>query len=189
MTRLWRTTGHGSDRVDDETRTVSASDWIALVQSAFLAVGAHFAWRAYRLSRVENGREPRRRLIAEAIEELKGLALESETQVPGVGMRRSDLIAGRQRRLAVALAFMPWADLRKAWELTALDPDKVKKDAIEFAAADLNYTLKALDAGWLDSGDPIPWSDGDRAPVRPRPTLIARLWSRSRRFRRQREAP
>ena len=72
---------------------VTAADWIALVQGAFLAVGAIFAVRAYSLARVANEREPRRRLLADAIEELKALALGAQVQVPGAADRIEDAAA------------------------------------------------------------------------------------------------
>jgi hypothetical protein len=146
---------------------VQSSDWIALVQGAFLAVAAFFGWRAYHLARTESGRGPRRQLIADAVHELMGLAAAAEEYVPGVGMKRTDLITGHQRRLAVALAFMPWAAALEAWKVTGCPAQQVDKDAIEFAAADLNYAMRALDAGLLDGGEYLSVGEGDRPPIRP----------------------
>jgi hypothetical protein len=146
--------------------TMQSSDWIALVQSAFLALAAVFAWRAYRLARTESSRAPRRQLIADAVHELKGLAAASEEYVPGAGMKRLDVITGHQRRLAVALAFMPWAAALQAWEATAYSAQEVDKDVIDSAAADLNYAMRALDAGLLDGGEYLSADEGDRAPIR-----------------------
>jgi hypothetical protein len=164
---------------------MKASEWIALVQGLFLAVGAAFAWRAYRLSKVANEREPRRRLLADAIDELKALALASETYTPGGGGQRLDLITGHQRRLAVAIAFVPWAALRDTHALTRCPAQEVTKDAIEDAAGELHHAMRALDLGLLDDDGYLSISGGELPPLRA-PSFTKRLRGSLRNLRRLR---
>ncbi|SRR6266511_5054302 len=90
---------------------MTASDWIALAQALLLVAAALLALRGYSLGLIEHreareeaAKAPLRDLIGDVIREVKELAAQAEKRVMPGGTQRLDLIAGRQRRLAVALA-------------------------------------------------------------------------------------
>lgn len=135
---------------------MSASDWVSIAQAVLLAVAGYFGWRAYSLAvqehrenRAEQKRGPKRRLLMEAIEELKTLATVAKAEKGGQGdpgWAKMRHVRAQMLRLEVAIAFVPWAELRDCRRLTTgVHPLKIPPDAIKDAAAELNWDLRALE--------------------------------------------
>lgn len=141
---------------------MSISDGVGLAQAAALALAAWFAWRTYQASRIEHRREPRRRLLVDALSELKNLAREFEFSPDTPG-----LVRGAQRRLALALAPIRWIAMNQTVFIAHADRDEIGWHEIQDAMADINYAL-----GWLEldpkglGEEPLSWGDGDRPPLR-----------------------
>jgi hypothetical protein len=136
---------------------LTSSDFIAVVQALFLAAAAFFAWRGYSLAtsehcetRAEARRAPIRELLGDVIREVKDLADQAEERVMPAGIRRDDLIAGHQRRLAVALTFTPpdVFNLFASRDLAACRPDEVTRVRTENVCVELLRCFAELEAGW-----------------------------------------
>jgi hypothetical protein len=65
------------------------------------------------------------------------LALQAEERVPAVGNQRIDLIAGRQRRLMIALSFFPENSLPQTRLLARGATQEVTSSTVEAAAVEL----------------------------------------------------
>jgi hypothetical protein len=87
--------------------------------------------------------------MADVIRELKDLAAQAEERVPASGIQRLDLIAGHQRRLAIALAFVPpdVFNLFATRELTTCAGQGVTPNAIEKATQELLARFAEIEAG------------------------------------------
>jgi len=123
---------------------VTATDWIALGQAGLLAVAALFAWLTFRAQGLEQRREPLRRLVMDAIADLKAYAL--------------DLDSSNQRlRLSIALELLPEESfstpLENTKQLTEV-PFSMGMDVqgmFDAAAAELSAALAELGVGNPDS--------------------------------------
>jgi hypothetical protein len=111
---------------------MTTTDWIALVQAIFLALAAFLSWRAYQLSsgehreaRAEAAKAPLRSLHADVVREMKELAAVAKVDIQGASHRAR--IEAQQRRLAVALTFLPHDtfNLFATSDLTLCEPDLV----------------------------------------------------------------
>lgn len=155
---------------------VSLQDAIGIAQAVLLLAAAWLAWQAYKLNRTDHSeqrqqdqRGPRRRLLLDTIEELKELGHQLESAVvPGIGHRRDDLIQARQLRLRISVAFIPWAEQRDTCTAAEVEPGRLDRDAIITAATELNWNLRALDAGMFDGETRLTYRDtetGDLPPI------------------------
>lgn len=125
---------------------MKASDWIALAQAVALLVTVWFAWRAYKLNREEHRearteaeREPLRVLLADLVHELKELGAVIEDLVPGIGIQQHGKIVAQQRRLAVALAFLPpdVFNLFRTRDLSTCDINGITRQGIDESTTEL----------------------------------------------------
>lgn len=132
------------------------SDWIALGQALLLAAAAFAAWRAYALAVAEHREErfearkaPLRVLFADVVRELKDLAHQAEERVPGIGVQRIDLVTAHQRRLNLALTFMPpdIFNLFATRELTTCAAQDVNADAVHKASQELLRLFTEIERG------------------------------------------
>lgn len=135
---------------------MKSSDWIALAQALLLAMAAFFAWRGYRLAvkehaeaRAEATKAPLRELVGDVVRELKLLAAQAEERVPGVGIQRLDLVAGHQRRLGIALTFVPpdVFNLFATRDLTTCPAQDVTAAAVEKARIELLRLFPQIEEG------------------------------------------
>jgi hypothetical protein len=133
---------------------MTATDWIALVQAAFLAIAAVYGWRTYRLAtrehaeaRAEARKAPLFALYDDVVREFKELANEAERDVAGT--HRAQEVAGRQRRLAIALTFLApdVFNLFATQALTTCLPDDVNRDQIEKARGELLTLFARIEDG------------------------------------------
>lgn len=116
------------------------ADGVSIATALLLAVGAIFAWRTYRLSaqehtevREEARRAPYRKRLDDIYRELKYLV--AETQKRDVsGNHNFGAIAGQQKRLALALAFVD-DPLPKTREVAAADGNEVLQAGLIEASA------------------------------------------------------
>jgi hypothetical protein len=169
---------------------VSAAGWTLFAvtaQAVFLAAAAFFAWRAYRASVIEQRRAPRRRLLEDAIAELKGVAqavdLESRTRL------HPEVIRGHQQRLRIALAPIPTM-LPDAVEVAYGEATQITRDQLDSATSDLLFALRWLEIDPSGLGENAPIGD-DRHPLQlsAQPVGLRERWGQSRlrwRFRRVR---
>jgi hypothetical protein len=135
---------------------LTATNWIALVQAMFLAVAAGFAARTYQLAnrehreaRAEARKAPLRGLLDDLVREFKRLAEMSEEREPGIGIQRLDLITGQQRRLEIALTFLPpnAFNLFSTQELTTCAAQEVSRKLIDKARDELLILYARIDDG------------------------------------------
>lgn len=135
---------------------MKASDWIALIQAVLLAAAAFFAWRAYALAsrehaedRAEAKKAPLRDLVSDLVRELKDLAAQAEERVQASGIQRLDLIAGHQRRLAIALTFLPpdVFNLFATRDLTACSAPDVTVERVTSARTELLRLFADIERG------------------------------------------
>jgi hypothetical protein len=156
---------------------MSASDWLSIAQAVLLAVAGYFGWRAYSLAvrehrenRAEQMRGPKRRLLMEAIEELKTLVTIARVKKEETdsGWTKMSIVRAQQLRFEVAISFVPWAELTDCYQLvTGVHPLKIPADAFKDAAAELNWDLRALELGYFDKGYQSyrTGEDGDLPPL------------------------
>ncbi len=156
---------------------MKVSDWVAVAQAVALAVAAIFAWSTYRNAQVDRRRAPRRRLLLDAIEELKALAYEAEVDVPGVGTKRLDIIRAHQKRLAISLAPVRWVMLTDTVRLAYVDAAEIDKNTIVDAVADLNWAISWLEVDPRGFGEvDLEFEGEDRAPLPIRSRTLRQRW-------------
>lgn len=136
--------------------SLTATDWIALMQAVFLLAAAIFAWWAYRLAvtehreaREEARKAPLRDLVADVVREVKDLADAAAGPRTATGVREGR-VAGRQQRLAIALEFVPpnVFGLTATRDLSECNPTEVEKgDRIGKARTELLVLFARIERG------------------------------------------
>lgn len=154
---------------------MSTSEKIGIAQAVVLAVAAIFASLGYYLSlkehreaRVERRRGPKRRLLLDAIDELKALAM--VIAMPTTVVTRVPEIAEHQQRFHVAIAFTPWAELRDSYELATCEPQNVTSDHVIRVLSEFSWNRRALERGVFDKQYQLTYRDretGDLPPLEP----------------------
>jgi hypothetical protein len=154
---------------------------LGVLQAIVLAAAAWFAWRTYRAAQVERVRAPRRRLIEDAISELKRLAETVETYSSEMASPSSTQpIRAAQRRLALALASTTWVPTHEAVEAAYVEPRELDWDKLQGAMADLGYAMRLLERDKAGFGEyPDEWLGEDRPPLAPPPKNLRDRWRRS----------
>jgi hypothetical protein len=173
---------------------VKSGDWIALASALLLAVAALAAWRAYGLAaeehreaRDEARKAPLRGLVSDVVRELKELAAQAEERVPAVGNQRIDLIAGQQRRLAIALTFVPpdVFNLFATRDLAEGSVQEVTADRVRVATQELLRLFAEIEAGHYSirqvalpaqRADPGFGATGVKADLEPPAGRLTRGW-------------
>jgi hypothetical protein len=153
---------------------MSVLEVVGVIEAVVLAVAALFAWRTYHASVVDRIRAPRRRLLEDAIAELKKLA-----QTLEITDDRREIVAA-QRRLSLALASLRWISVLSANEASYLEPDELDWHRMQDAMADLGYALRWLELDPRGMGEEPPGAYGDRPPLPSPPRTLRERWRRSR---------
>lgn len=143
---------------------MTATDWIALLQAAFLLAAALFAWRGYSLAvrehreaRDDARKAPLRALVADVIAEVKLLGEQAERTDPWNDGRAAE-VAARQRRLAIALTFVPpnAFNLFTTQQLATSTPRDVTPALVEKTSSELLILFARIERGDFSILDAAP---------------------------------